>query len=230
MKVMYKKVGFVLSLSLIISLVFTFSTLSASADAVRMGDVDGNGRVQAMDSLIIQRYVAGSDKLTAAQLAVSDVNHDGRVTVIDAFKILQYVSGRIYSFDDGISDNDYADEVLRLVNAEREKEGLPPLVLDNNACAAADLRAAEVEKVFDHSRPDGTACFTVLDEFNIEYSAAGENIARGYLTPEDVVQAWLDSEGHRENIMSSKFTAMGVGMYFDEDSLYGYYWTQVFIG
>lgn len=113
-------------------------------------------------------------------------------------------------------------EVLRLVNIEREKAGLAPLEYLTAGQAAADVRAAEIRELFGHTRPDGSRCFTVLQEYDITFYAAGENIAYGYTTPEAVVEAWMNSDGHRANILNPEFTALAVGM---DDN----HWVQLFI-
>lgn len=132
--------------------------------------------------------------------------------------------------DDSQTDTDtdnvstYAARVTELVNMERAKAGLPALTLDAAASQAAQVRAAEIRTSFSHTRPNGKNCFTALAEAGVNYRAAGENIASGQRTPEEVVTAWMNSEGHRKNILSSNFTGIGVGY------LEGNYWTQFFIG
>lgn len=121
----------------------------------------------------------------------------------------------------------FARKVLNLVNKERAKEGLGALKLDTSLCRVAKLRAEEITENFDHTRPDGSSCFTILKENNISYHAAGENIAAGQPTPEQVVKSWMDSPGHRENIMSKDFHKLGVG-YVKADDEYGHYWVQLF--
>ncbi len=116
-----------------------------------------------------------------------------------------------------------AKEVLALVNIERNKEGLKSLTLDADLCKAAQVRAKEINTLFSHTRPDGTSCFTVLDEFNISWNAIGENIAKGHMSPKEVVTAWMNSEGHRRNIMSSNFGKLGVG--YDSSTKA---WVQIF--
>lgn len=112
--------------------------------------------------------------------------------------------------------------VLRLVNEERQKAGLPALTTSGLLQQAADIRAKEMNQLISHDRPDGSSCFTVLDELHIDYSVAGENIASGVSTAEAVMQAWMQSESHRANIMSEDFTQIGVG----ND---GVHWVQIFI-
>lgn len=115
-----------------------------------------------------------------------------------------------------------AQAVLRLVNAEREKVGLPALTTTDTLQQAANIRAKEMNQLISHDRPDGSSCFTVLDEVGISYATAGENIASGVNTAEAVVQAWMQSDGHRANILSEDFTQIGIG----ND---GVHWVQIFI-
>ena len=121
----------------------------------------------------------------------------------------------------------YEADVLRLINAERAKYGLSPLVSDKGATEVAHLRAKEIVKSFSHTRPDGSSCFTAAKELGISYRQAGENIAYGYPTPQKVVEGWMNSEGHRKNILSSSFSKAGIGCYKSNGILY---WSQFFIG
>lgn len=129
--------------------------------------------------------------------------------------------------DDTAHPDELLSEVLYYVNKEREKEGLPAYTLDTTLQEAAGIRANELTTVFDHVRPDGTDCFTVLNELNYFYQAVGENIAAGQETAREVVDSWMNSSGHRANIMSQKFTKMGVG-YCHTESGYKNYWVQLF--
>ncbi len=126
------------------------------------------------------------------------------------------------------SDSELCDEILRLVNIEREKEGLAPLAYYHNGQTAADIRALEISESFSHTRLDGSRCFTVFDE-DLWYYYAGENIASGYPTPQAVVNGWMNSSGHRANILNTNFTHIIVGTY-STDGNYGMYWVQLFIG
>lgn len=122
--------------------------------------------------------------------------------------------------------SDYATEVARLVNVERAKAGLKPLTVDTQVQAVAQLRAKEIKQAFSHTRPNGTACFTALDEQDVSYVTAGENIAYGYPTPADVMEGWMNSPGHRANILDSDYTKIGVGYVVIDGTPY---WTQMFI-
>jgi len=121
----------------------------------------------------------------------------------------------------------YLQEVLDLVNKERAEAGLAPLALDEKLNEAAKVRAQEITSNFSHTRPDGTDPFTVLQEYGCSYMSAGENIAAGQSTPAEVVESWMNSEGHRANILSPDFTKLGVG-YCQVNSGYKYYWVQLF--
>ena len=124
--------------------------------------------------------------------------------------------------------NSEIDKVIALCNQARAKEGLPALAKSDALCAASQARSAELVRVFSHDRPDGRSCFTIFNEMGIGYNAAAENIAAGQRSPEDVVNAWLNSPGHRRNIMSAAYTKIGVGLVQQQGTAYGYYWTEMF--
>ncbi len=119
-----------------------------------------------------------------------------------------------------MSVDEQCQEVMRLVNVEREKTGVAPLKYYYNGQAAADIRADEISQVFSHTRPNGESCFTVLEDYN--YWAAGENIAYGYTTPEEVMNGWMNSDGHRSNILNPDYNCLIVGV---KDG----YWVQLFM-
>lgn len=119
----------------------------------------------------------------------------------------------------------YAQRVLDLVNIERRKAGVKPLVLSDELMMAAAVRSQEIIKVFSHTRPDGTSFTSIVSRHG---RRIGENIAGGYQTPEDVVDGWMHSEGHRKNILHPDFTELGVGYAYEENSQYKHYWVQIF--
>ena len=119
----------------------------------------------------------------------------------------------------------YVDEVIRLVNIERTNAGLSPLAKNVSVCQAANTRAVEIVTTFAHVRPDGRSCFSILEEMGISYTSCGENIAMGQRTPEEVVQAWMNSPGHRANILNEGFEEIGVGVAEVNGTLY---WVQLF--
>ncbi len=116
-----------------------------------------------------------------------------------------------------------AKEVFNLVNAEREKAGLTPLTYYELGQPAVDIRCEELKELFSHTRPNGSAWFTVLDELEIQgWWACGENIAWGQRSPEEVMGDWMNSEGHRANILNPNFTGLAV-------ATDGAYWVQMFV-
>lgn len=117
------------------------------------------------------------------------------------------------------------NEVLELVNENRAKYGAAPLTMNSTLCEAAQTRAAECGQVFAHTRPDGSSCFTVFEEYDISYSYAAENIAYGYTTAEEVMNGWMNSEGHRKNILNGNYTEIGIGFDPATNS-----WVQLFLG
>ena len=121
----------------------------------------------------------------------------------------------------------FVDEVIRLVNVERNKVGLRSLSKEIQLCKAANVRAGEIVTLFAHTRPNGKDCFSVLSEYNINYRTAGENIAWGQTSPQQVVDGWMNSPGHRANILGSGFEKIGVGVVEEGGR---YYWAQMFIG
>lgn len=126
----------------------------------------------------------------------------------------------------------YASEVLRLVNIERDKVGAAHLVLDGALCDAANMRAIEMDYSgnFSHTRPDGRDCFTVFSFCKISFYTCGENIAAGYPTPAAVVDGWMNSTGHKANILNAAFTKMGLGYSTGGGGEYRHYWAQEFAG
>ena len=124
----------------------------------------------------------------------------------------------------------YQQQVLDLVNAERTKRGISALTLDSNLSSVATKKSQDMvnKNYFDHTSPTYGSPFDMMKQFGISYRTAGENIAKGQKTPQEVVTAWMNSEGHRKNILNPNFTNLGVGI--AKDSKGTTYWTQMFIG
>lgn len=141
------------------------------------------------------------------------------------------VVGFISNFAQASSSNDVQQiqyEMLTLVNQERTRYGLKPLVLDSSLIAGAMIRAKEIAEVFSHTRPDGRSCFTVLGNYRKSRSALGENISAGRASLQETNDSWMRSSGHRANILNPRFRALGVGYYYDANSQYGFHWVQMF--
>jgi len=119
--------------------------------------------------------------------------------------------------------------VLRLTNIERENHDLSALSGSNGVLnSAAAIRATEIITSFAHTRPDGRTPWTAYTELGGSYSALGENLASGYRSAAGVVQGWMDSPGHRTNILSPDYTHLGVAVAEDENGRL--YWVQFFMG
>ena len=123
--------------------------------------------------------------------------------------------------------NDFESKVIELTNAERRKNGLKDLIGDSAISNVAREKSTDMQKnnYFSHTSPTYGSPFDMMRDSGITYNTAGENIAQGQRTPEEVVQAWMNSEGHRKNILSDKFTHIGVG--YQQN---GHHWTQMFVG
>ena len=126
------------------------------------------------------------------------------------------------------SENTYTDlinEVYEITNNYRSLVGVPSLTLDSSLVEAASIRVKELSDSFSHTRPNGSSCFTVLSELGISYGTAGENIAAGYSSSQSVMEGWHSSSGHYQNIISSKFKKIGIGVNIVNNQ---YYWVQIF--
>lgn len=120
----------------------------------------------------------------------------------------------------------FARQVVELVNKERNKAGLNSLSIDTKIESAAMVRSKEIEKSFSHTRPNGSSFSTVLSESDVNFRGAGENIAWGQRSPEEVMNGWMNSSGHRANILNSNFKNIGVAYYVGSNGRT--YWTQLF--
>lgn len=118
----------------------------------------------------------------------------------------------------------FASQVVDLVNQERAKAGLKPLTVHEKLTSMALDKAKDMSNnnYFSHTSPTYGSPFDMMKQYGISYKYAGENIAKGQRTPEEVMNSWMNSEGHRKNIMSPNFTMIGVGYYNG-------YWVQEFI-
>ncbi len=127
----------------------------------------------------------------------------------------------------GESNQSWEAQVLELVNQERAKAGLNALQMDERTAQAASVRAQEITRSFSHTRPDGSNFNTALQEAGVSYTAYGENIAYGQSSPQQVMNQWMNSAGHRANILNPNFTAMAVG--HTKNASGTDYWVQLFI-
>lgn len=168
------------------------------------------------DSLwkIAVKYEVGLSEIRAANPQISDPDliYPGQVI-------------NIPTLDTSVTS--FEAEVVRLVNVERAANGLKPLTQDWELSRVARYKSRDMKdnQYFSHTSPVYGSPFQMMKSFGINYRTAGENIARGQATPGAVVKAWMNSSGHRANILNVSFTHIGVGYVAD-----GKYWTQMFIG
>ena len=130
----------------------------------------------------------------------------------------------------GYVQADFESDVIDLVNLEREAQGLHPLSYDHQLAAAARGHSEDMgaQNYFSHTSLDGRTVPDRITAAGYSYNTYGENIAGGQPTPEDVIDAWMSSSGHRANILNSNFCDIGVGYIYQADSTYRHYWTQNF--
>ena len=121
------------------------------------------------------------------------------------------------------------NEVIRLVNVERAKYGLPALKANWELSRVARYKSQDMvnKGYFAHQSPTYGSPFTMMQSFGISYSSAGENIAKGQRTPAEVMNSWMSSPGHRSNILKASYTQIGVGLAKDKNGIAC--WTQMFI-
>ena len=114
---------------------------------------------------------------------------------------------------------------LERINKERKAAGRSTLELDDDLNEVAQIRAEEITEYFDHDRPDGSDCFTLYEDYGFD-SYRGENIAMGYRTVTAVMDGWMNSQGHKDNILNKNFKRVGLGLAQGPDTYW--YWAQAF--
>ena len=201
---MKKILSFITCMVMLVA-IFSISTSAATAYTVVRGD-----------SLwkIAVRYEVGLSEIKRAnpQIANPDLIYPGQVIQIPT------VNSTVLN---------YEQEVIRLVNEIRAQNGLKALTYNWELGRVARYKSQDMadHNYFSHTSPTYGSPFQMMKSFNISYRSAGENIAKGQATPQAVVNAWMNSSGHRANILNASYTHIGVG-YVAE----GRYWTQMFVG
>ena len=184
-------------------------TVSASASGLSHTVVKGD----TMWKLAVKYQVGTSEIISAnPQIANPDLIYPGQVLNIPQ------IPDKVLS---------YENEVVRLVNEIRESNGLKPLTANWELSRIARYKSEDMSgnKYFSHTSPVYGTPFEMIRAFGLSYRSAGENIAYGYGTPAAVVNGWMNSSGHRANILNASYTQIGVGYCAN-----GNYWTQMFIG
>ena len=163
---------------------------------------------------IAAKYQVGVSELVRANTHITDPDriYPGQVLAIP---------------QEDASVRDFEQEVVRLVNEQRAKNGLKPLTENWELSRVARYKSQDMadNRYFSHTSPTYGTPFQMIRAFGLSYRTAGENIAYGQRTPQAVVNAWMNSSGHRANILNGSYTQIGVGYVSN-----GHYWTQMFIG
>ena len=199
---------FILALSAALFIPSLFTSVSAAENTTHT--------VVPGDSLwkIAVRYEVGLSEIKAANTQIQnyDLIYPGQIIQIPGVSV---------------SVTAYEQEVVRLVNQIRTQNGLKPLTHDWQLSRVARYKSQDMKdnRYFSHTSPTYGSPYQMMKQFGITYRTAGENIAHGYATPQAVVNAWMNSPGHRANILNASYTHIGVG-YVPS----GNYCTQMFIG
>ena len=201
---MKKTVAFILSFAVMAVMLVTHISAATSHTVVR-GDTMWK---------IAVKYEVGLSEIKAANPQIKNPN-------------LIYPGDVLSIPTNDTSASAYEQEVIRLVNEIRQKNGLRPLSYDWQLGRVARYKSQDMRdnRYFSHTSPTYGSPFQMIKSFGISYRSAGENIDKGQASPSAVVNAWMKSSGHRANILNASFTHIGVGYVAD-----GNYWTQMFIG
>lgn len=172
-------------------------------------------------------YIDKDNEIVNSNLEKEEVTNieDKYYEDISKEDINEYDSITINNIQNENTYTDLINEVYEITNNYRSLVGVPSLTLDSSLVEAANIRAKELSDSFSHTRPNGSSCFTVLSELGISYGTAGENIAAGYSSSQSVMEGWRSSSGHYQNIISSKFKKIGIGVNIINNQ---YYWVQIF--
>ncbi|WP_102275438.1 SafA/ExsA family spore coat assembly protein [Cytobacillus massiliigabonensis] len=203
----FKKISLTILLSVALAFGLSIHTSASTVHTVQSGDTMWK---------IAVKYQIGVTEIINANTQISNPN-------------MIYPGQKVNIPTLSAATTSVEDQVVQLVNQERAKYGLNPLKSNWELARVARYKSQDMidRKYFDHNSPTYGTPFQMMKSFGISYRSAGENIAAGQATPKEVVQAWMNSEGHRKNILSSSFTEIGVG--YVKGGSYGHYWTQMFI-
>ena len=197
--------------TLLAAAVLTGSLLTMPAEAASLSHKVVRG--DTMWKLAVQYQVGTSEIIQAnPQVADPDLIYPGQIL-------------QIPQLESTVSS--YESEVIRLVNEIRQQNGLRPLAANWELSRVARYKYQDMRDngYISHNSPTYGTPFQMLSAFGLSYRTAGENIAKGYASPQAVVNGWMNSSGHRANILNASYTQIGVGYVSG-----GNYWTQLFIG
>lgn len=203
--------------------VFIFMVIGSYRNIINQNKVTSTNTYIDNDNEIVNSNLE-KEEVTNIEEKISDTDNK-EYKEISKDDINEYDSITINNIQNENTYTDLINEVYEITNNYRSLVGVSSLTLDSSLVEAASIRAKELSDSFSHTRPNGSSCFTVLSELGISYGTAGENIAAGYSSSQSVMEWWRSSSGHYQNIISSKFKKIGIGVNIINNQ---YYWVQIF--
>ena len=203
--------------------VFIFMVIGSYRNIINQNKVISTNTYIDKDNEIVNSNLE-KEEVTNIEEKISDTDNK-EYKEISKDDINEYDSITINNIQNENTYTDLINEVYEITNNYRSLVGVSSLTLDSSLVEAASIRAKEISDSFSHTRPNGSSCFTVLSELGISYGTAGENIAVGYSSSQSVMEGWRSSSGHYQNIISSKFKKIGIGVNIINNQ---YYWVQIF--
>lgn len=203
--------------------VFIFMVIGSYRNIINQNKVISTNNYIDKDNEIVNSNLE-KEEVTNIEEKISDTDYK-EYKEISKDDINEYDSITINNIQNENTYTDLINEVYEITNNYRSLVGVSSLTLDSSLVEAANIRAKELSDSFSHTRPNGSSCFTVLSELGISYGTAGENIAAGYSSSQSVMEGWRSSSGHYQNIISSKFKKIGIGVNIINNQ---YYWVQIF--
>lgn len=203
--------------------VFIFMVIGSYRNIINQNKVISTNTYIDKDNEIVNSNLE-KEEVTDIEEKISDTDNK-EYKEISKDDINEYDSITINNIQNENTYTDLINEVYEITNNYRSLVGVSSLTLDSSLVEAASIRAKELSDSFSHTRPNGSSCFTVLSELGISYGTAGENIAAGYSSSQSVMEGWRFSSGHYQNIISSKFKKIGIGVNIINNQ---YYWVQIF--
>lgn len=204
--------------------IFIFMVIGSYRNIINQNKVISTNTYIDKDNEIVNSNLE-KEEVTNIEEKISDTDYK-EYKEISKDDINEYDSITINNIQNENTYTDLINEVYEITNNYRSLVGVSSLTLDSSLVEAANIRAKELSDSFSHTRPNGSSCFTVLSELGISYGTAGENIAAGYSSSQSVMEGWRSSSGHYQNIISSKFKKIGIGVNIINNQ---YYWVQIFI-
>ncbi len=203
--------------------IFIFMVIGSYRNIINQNKVISTNTYIDKDNEIVNSNLE-KEEVTNIEEKISDTDYN-EYKEISKDDINEYDSITINNIQNENTYTDLINEVYEITNNYRSLVGVSSLTLDSSLVEAANIRAKELSDSFSHTRPNGSSCFTVLSELGISYGTAGENIAAGYSSSQSVMEGWRSSSGHYQNIISSKFKKIGIGVNIINNQ---YYWVQIF--